>query len=128
MIVGIGADIVEIERISTLIKRQKSAINRFLTGEEQRLLQDKAEARQAEFVAGRFAAKEAGAKALGTGIGAVIGFLDMEIMPTKLGKPEIKIKDEVYTRLGLDPARVRVHLSISHSQAYAIAQVVIEQL
>lgn len=128
MIVGIGADIVEIERISTLIKRQKSAINRFLTGEEQRLLQDKTEARQAEFVAGRFAAKEAGAKALGTGIGAVIGFLDMEIMPNELGKPEMKIKDEVYMRLGLDPASVRVHLSISHSQAYAIAQVVVEQL
>ena len=128
MIVGIGVDIVEIERISTLIKRQKSAISRFLTGEEQRLLQDKAEARQAEFVAGRFAAKEAGAKALGTGIGGVIGFLDMEITPTELGKPEMKIKNEVYTRLGLEPARVRVHLSISHSQAYAIAQVVVEQL
>lgn len=128
MIVGIGADIVEIERISTLIKRQKSAINRFLTEEEQRLLQGKAEVRQAEFVAGRFAAKEAGAKALGTGIGGVIGFLDMEITPTELGKPEMKIKDEVYSRLGLDPARVRVHLSISHSQAYAIAQVVVEQL
>ncbi|MGG1662787.1 holo-ACP synthase [Brevibacillus sp. NRS-1366] len=128
MIMGIGVDIVEIERISTLIKRQKSAISRFLTGEEQLLLQGKAEARQAEMVAGRFAAKEAGAKALGTGIGKAISFLDMEIVPTELGKPEMKIKDEVYIRLGLDPACVRVHLSISHSQTYAIAQVVVEHL
>ncbi|MGG4493375.1 holo-ACP synthase [Brevibacillus reuszeri] len=128
MIVGIGVDIVEIERISKLVKRQKSAISRFLTIEEQRYLQDKAEARQAEIIAGRFAAKEAGAKALGTGIGVTIGFLDMEIVPTALGKPEMKIKDEVFERLGLDPARIRVHLSISHSRAYAIAQVVVEQL
>ncbi|WP_312114480.1 holo-ACP synthase [Brevibacillus reuszeri] len=128
MIVGIGVDIVEIERISKLVKRQKSAISRFITIEEQRYLQDKAEARQAEIIAGRFAAKEAGAKALGTGIGVTIGFLDMEIVPTALGKPEMKIKDEVFERLGLDPARILVHLSISHSRAYAIAQVVVEQL
>lgn len=128
MIVGIGVDIVEIERISKLVKRQKNAISRFLTIEEQQLLQGKPEARQAEFIAGRFAAKEAGSKALGTGIGGTISFLDMEVLPTELGKPEMKIKEEVYHRLGLDPSNVRVHLSISHSSAYAIAQVVVEQV
>jgi len=128
MIVGIGVDIVEIERISKLVKRQKSAISRFLTIEEQQLLQGKSEERQTEFIAGRFASKEAGAKALGTGIGATISFLDMEIVPTELGKPEMKIKEEVYERLGLDPSNVRVHLSISHSRDYAIAQVVVEQV
>ena len=128
MIIGIGVDIVEIDRISMLVKRQKNAISRFLTVAEQHLLQDKSETRQAEFIAGRFAAKEAGAKALGTGIGGTISFLDMEIVPTELGKPEMKIKDEVYHRLGLDPSCLRVHLSISHSSAYAIAQVVVEQV
>lgn len=128
MIVGIGVDIVEIERISKLVKRQKSAISRFLTIEEQQLLQGKSEERQTEFIAGRFAAKEAGAKALGTGIGGTISFLDMEVLPTERGKPEMKIKEEVYERLGLDPLNVRVHLSISHSSAYAIAQVVVEQV
>ncbi|GIO09337.1 holo-[acyl-carrier-protein] synthase [Brevibacillus reuszeri] len=128
MIVGIGVDIVEIERISKLVKRQKNAISRFLTIEEQQLLQGKPEARQAEFIAGRFAAKEAGSKALGTGIGGTISFLDMEVLPTERGKPEMKIKEEVYERLGLDPSNVRVHLSISHSIAYAIAQVVVEQV
>lgn len=128
MIVGIGVDIVEIERISKLVKRQKSAISRFLTIEEQQLLQGKPEARQAEFIAGRFAAKEAGSKALGTGIGGTLSFLDMEVLPTESGKPEMKIKEEVYERLGLDLSNVRVHLSISHSSAYAIAQVVVEQV
>ena len=128
MIIGIGVDIVEIDRISMLVKRQKNAISRFLTVAEQHLLQGKSETRQAEFIAGRFAAKEAGAKALGTGIGGTISFLDMEIVPTELGKPEMKVKDEVYHRLGLDPLCVRVHLSISHSRAYAIAQVVVEQV
>ncbi|WP_289142510.1 holo-ACP synthase [uncultured Brevibacillus sp.] len=128
MIIGIGVDIVEIDRVSTLVKRQKNAISRFLTIAEQQLLQGKSEARQTEFIAGRFAAKEAGAKALGMGIGGTISFLDMEIVPTRLGKPEMQIKDEVYERLGLDPSNVRVHLSISHSRAYAIAQVVVEQV
>lgn len=128
MIVGIGVDIVEIERISKLVKRQKSTISRFLTIEEQQLLQGKPEARQAEFIAGRFAAKEAGSKALGTGIGGTLSFLDMEVLPTESGKPEMKIKEEVYERLGLDLSNVRVHLSISHSSAYAIAQVVVEQV
>jgi len=127
MIVGIGVDVVEIERIDTLIKRQPKAISRFLTLQEQQFLTGKSEARQAEYVAGRYAAKEAGAKALGTGIGEAVSFLDMEILPTPNGKPQLSYKPYVYSRLGLDAERVRVHVSISHSQSHAIAQVVLEQ-
>lgn len=128
MIVGIGIDIVEMERMATLMKRQRNTIDRFLTLQEQKLLDGKAESRRVEFVAGRFAAKEAGSKALGTGIGGAVSFLDMEILPTELGKPEMKIHSDVFGRLGLDPSRVRVHLSISHSRTYAVAQVVVEEL
>lgn len=127
MIIGIGVDIVEIERIASLMKRQESAINRFLTNEEKQLLNGKAATRQVEMVAGRFAAKEAGSKALGTGIGAVVGFLDMEILPSDTGKPVMHIKSEVYSKLGLDPSRIHVHVSISHSRTHAIAQVMIEE-
>ncbi|TQK49593.1 holo-[acyl-carrier-protein] synthase [Brevibacillus sp. AG162] len=127
MIIGTGVDIVEIERMATLIKRQESAIKRFLTTDEQQLLHGKSETRQAEMVAGRFAAKEAGAKALGTGIGAVLSFLDMEILPNHSGKPVMTIKNEVYSKLDLDPARIHIHVSISHSQTHAIAQVIIEE-
>lgn len=128
MIVGIGVDIIEIERIATLIKRQRNAISRFLTLQEQELLEGKADARRGEFVAGRFAAKEAAAKALGTGIGGGVSFQDLEIFPTERGKPQMNIRPEVLSTLGLDPSRIRVHLSISHSQTHAIAQVVVEQL
>ncbi|GAB1532696.1 MULTISPECIES: holo-ACP synthase [Brevibacillus] len=127
MIIGTGVDIVEIERIATLIKRQERAIKHFLTTDEQQLLHGKSETRQAEMVAGRFAAKEAGAKALGTGIGAVLSFLDMEILPNHLGKPVMTIKNEVYSKLDLDPTRVQIHVSISHSQSHAIAQVIVEE-
>jgi holo-[acyl-carrier protein] synthase len=128
MIFGTGIDLVEIERIATLLKRQPRAINRFLTIQEMSLLEQKSEERRVEFVAGRFAAKEAGSKALGTGIGGVIGFLDMEILPDESGKPEMRIDPEAFRRLGLDPARMRVHVSISHSRNQAIAQVLVEEL
>lgn len=127
MIVGIGVDMIEIERISTLIKRQPKAIGRFLTAREQQFLEGRPEARQAEYIAGRFAAKEAGAKALGTGIGEAVSFLDMEIVPSDSGRPQLSFSPRVYSRLGLDPQRVRVHVSISHSQSHAIAQVVVEE-
>lgn len=128
MIVGIGIDLVEIERIAKLMKRQTRALDRMLTIQERSLLEGKSEGRQIEFVAGRFAAKEAASKALGTGIGRVISFLDMEILPHESGKPEMKIKPEVFRRLGLDPSRIRVHLSISHSTVQAMAQVLLEEL
>jgi holo-[acyl-carrier protein] synthase len=127
MIVGIGVDMIEIERIDQLVKRQPKALQRFLTREEQKLLGGKSETRQSEMIAGRYAAKEAGAKALGTGIGEVLSFLDMEILPTSSGRPELTFHPEVYGRLGLDPFRMRVHVSISHSQSHAIAQVVVEE-
>jgi holo-[acyl-carrier protein] synthase len=128
MIVGIGIDMVEIERIGALLRRQPKALGRFLTGREQKLLAGKSETRRFEFVAGRYAAKEAGAKALGTGIGVFLGFHDMEIMPSQTGKPVLAFRPKVYDKLGLEPARTRVHLSISHSQSHAIAQVVVEEL
>jgi holo-[acyl-carrier protein] synthase len=128
MIVGIGVDIVEIERVATLIGRRENALNRFLTDEEKLLLTGKSAHRQAEMVAGRFAAKEAGAKALGTGIGQALSFLDMAITPSETGKPLMQINPDVLTRLGLEPARIRVHVSISHSQTHAMAQVVVEEL
>ncbi|QRG68153.1 holo-ACP synthase [Brevibacillus choshinensis] len=128
MILGIGIDMIEIERIDRLLKRQPKACQRFLTEAERALLAGKSETRQSELVAGRYAAKEAGAKALGTGIGEVLSFLDMEILPSRSGKPEMSFQPEVYRRLGLEPSRIRVHLSISHSQSHAIAQVVVEEL
>ncbi|MDR7001998.1 holo-ACP synthase [Neobacillus niacini] len=114
MISGIGIDIVELSRIQNLLQRQRKLIDRILTDQEKQKFEVLSERRQVEFLAGRFAAKEAFSKAAGTGIGKELSFLDIEIDSDPFGKPII-IRPEI-----------SAHLSISHSREYAVAQVVIE--
>lgn len=116
MIKGIGIDIVELNRIKELLERQKKIIDRVLTSAEKGDFETLSEKRKIEFLAGRFAAKEAFSKAVGTGIGQNLSFLDIEIQKDDKGKPFI-----------MKPYSEGVHLSISHSEHYAIAQVVIEK-
>ncbi len=117
MIVGVGIDIVELERIEKIVKRQPKFIERILTDHEKEMFTKLSGRRQIEFLAGRFASKEAFSKAVGTGIGSELSFLDIEIFSDEKGKPCIR-----------HHAEKRVHLSISHSQEYAVAQVIIESL
>ncbi|WP_134685617.1 holo-ACP synthase [Brevibacillus migulae] len=127
MIIGIGIDIVEIERIAAIVKRQPNFVARILTEQERSVSQPVAERRAAEYLAGRFAAKEAMAKAIGTGIGKSLGFQDMEVWKDEYGKPYIRLSKEAAGRLFADPSKLRIHLSISHSKEYAVAQVIIEE-
>ena len=114
MIKGIGIDIIELSRVRHLITRQSKFVDRILTMNEKNKFKDLSEARKVEFLAGRFAAKEAFSKAVGSGIGRELSFLDIEIGTDASGKPFI-VKPEV-----------QAHLSISHSREYAVAQVIIE--
>ncbi|MCP3741947.1 holo-ACP synthase [Rossellomorea sp. BNER] len=116
MIKGIGVDIVEIERIVTLSRKQPKFVDRILTNKEKDEYISLSNDRRGEFLSGRFAAKEAYAKAEGTGIGSRLSFLDIEIMKDSIGKPYI-----------VKPQMEGVHLSISHSKEYAVAQVIIEK-
>ncbi|MED1205463.1 holo-ACP synthase [Heyndrickxia acidicola] len=116
MIKGIGIDIIEISRIEEMIKKQGKFPERILTSNELDLFQTFSGKRQAEFLAGRYAAKEAFSKAYGTGIGSALSFQDMEIMADKLGKPFFS-----------SPDMRGIHLSITHSREYAAAQVIIEE-
>lgn len=127
MIVGMGIDIIEIDRITTLLQRQPGFVDRVLTQREKMLVGEKSESRKAEFIAGRFAAKEAAAKALGTGIGASVGFQDMEILPSPSGKPQLLISQNILHAIFPHHHELRCHVSISHSRTYAIAQVIVEQ-
>ena len=117
MILGTGIDIVELDRIEAILERGTSLQERILTDKEKNLLHAfSSSRREIEFIAGRFAAKEAFSKALGTGIGK-IGFKDIEILPDTKGAPVLTcsyVQDK------------KIHLSISHSREYAIAQVIIE--
>ncbi|CAH0174348.1 holo-ACP synthase [Peribacillus castrilensis] len=115
MIKGIGVDITELDRMETLINRQPRLKERILTESEILIFEKLNGRRKVEYFAGRFAAKEAFSKANGTGIGKHLSFLDIEIISDDKGKPVIS-----------KPFSKGVHLSISHSRDYAVAQVVIE--
>ena len=111
MIVGIGCDIVEITRIKEFIEKQKKLI--FLTEQEQAICKDFPIKRKAEWVAGRFAAKEALVKAMHTQASHHI--CDFEILSNPDGSPQCNI--DGYT----------IHLSIAHENEYAIAYAFVEQ-
>jgi holo-[acyl-carrier protein] synthase len=126
MIQGIGTDIIEVSRIQSILDRNriKPFLERILTKAEHNL----AEHRQQDlaiYVAGRFAAKEAVAKALGCGIGAKVSFQDIEITPDALGKPFVHLSKLALKRCELSTSTF-IHLSISHTHTQAIAFVVIE--
>ncbi|MFJ5965600.1 holo-ACP synthase [Bacillus sp. NPDC093026] len=119
MIKGIGIDIVEINRLSRVLHRQPRFPERILTPFEQGVYRTLSGKRQIEFLAGRFAAKEAFSKAYGTGIGQYLNFHDIEIHKDDSGKPLVKSEKTKGDK---------VHLSITHTREYAAAQVLIERL
>jgi holo-[acyl-carrier protein] synthase len=116
VIVGIGIDVVEISRIGEIIERQTRFADRILTAQEKGKWAGLTGKRRVEYLAGRFAAKEAFSKAVGTGIGKNLSFLDIEVATDEHGKPYI-----------VRPFSNGVHLSITHSRDFAAAQVIIEK-
>ncbi|GAB7387819.1 holo-ACP synthase [Bacillaceae bacterium] len=128
MIIGNGVDLVEIPRIAESLKRNDSFLRRILTEKERAHLPEN-EVRKLEYVAGRFAAKEALAKALGCGIGSKLSWQDISVLNDEYGKPYIEWEAAVRERFGLAGEReVRVHLSLSHTKNYALAQIILETL
>lgn len=115
MIAGIGLDIVELERIAKLDARSDKFRLRILVEEELASYETLALHRRTEFLAGRFAAKEAFAKALGTGIGAACRFEDIAVLPDESGKPVLYFKGKSADGF----------VSITHTQTVAAAQVIL---
>lgn len=113
MILGLGNDIIEIERIQKSIDHfGDHFLDRLFTKKEQAYCK-KHKNPEIRF-AGRFAAKEAISKALGTGIGSKISWLDLEILNDKTGKPIVSFLKE-----GFDEGEI--HLAISHCKNFASA-------
>ncbi len=125
MIVGIGTDLLEVERMVKALARTPGLAKRILTPLEQ---QQFGLAKQpARFLAKRFAAKEAAVKALGTGIGRGISWQHIEISHDALGKPLLQFSGAALQHAeALQVAGV--HLSYSDEQAYVVAFVVLETL
>ncbi|KEI74523.1 holo-ACP synthase [Clostridium botulinum] len=123
MIYGIGTDITEIRRVEKAITRNKNFINKLFTKNEMDLWEKKNF--KVEFIAGRFAAKEAISKALGTGI-RDFNFKDIEIINNELGKPQVILKPKAEDIIRKISQSYKIHLSISHEKEYAIAYALLE--
>lgn len=122
MIAGIGVDIIEIERIKNALEKNNGFMEKIFTVKEQDYLCSRNS--RPEYAAGRFAAKEAVAKALGTGFSG-FGYDDIEIIRTKSGKPEVILKGKAH-ETALKYGNYRINLSISHSRNNAIAFATLE--
>ena len=122
MIIGIGTDIVELARLKTAIARNGEAfLRRVYTTAEL----DAAKTRL-EYLAGRWAVKEAAAKALGCGIGSGCAFTDIEVSNAPSGAPAVTCKASAAKRMEEVYRDLRWHVSISHERTYAVATVIIE--
>jgi holo-[acyl-carrier protein] synthase len=124
MIAGSGIDVVEIERIQHSIERfgQRFLDRVYLTGEQAYCLRKR---NSAESFAARFAAKEAAAKALGTGISHGVHWLEIEVVREPSGRPTLQFygrAEQIAQRLGV----IRASLSLTHTEQLAVASVVLE--
>ncbi len=118
MIIGLGIDIVEIDRIKRLLmEKEQQFLDKIFTQQEQKFIPIRGH-RKIEYIAGRFAGKEAVAKALGTGIGKALAWKDIEIIPLESGKPMVNLKNK---------NSCHILISISHTSSLAMAEVIIEE-
>ena len=124
MVVGLGTDLAEISRVARSVERfGERFLDRIYTPAEIAYCMGKKSF--AESLAARFAAKEAGAKALGTGISRGVGWKDFEVTREPSGQPRLQLRGraaELAAILGV----VRVSLSLTHTRGLAMAVVVME--
>ncbi|MHC4418020.1 MAG: holo-ACP synthase [Planctomycetota bacterium] len=121
-IVAHGIDLVDFPRIEEMIERHgQRFLDRVFTAAEQAYAE--ANKNQAEKLAGRFAAKEAILKLMGTGWRGKISWTDIEIINNPTGQPEVTLRGEV-KRIAADLGIKHVSVSITHTANFAIASAV----
>lgn len=125
MVLGLGTDLIEIERVQASIDRfgERFLERLFTPGEIAFCLRKKRHA--AESFAARFAAKEAGAKALGTGISRGVGWKEIEVRREAGERPTLHLSGRANERAAAMGVR-RLQLSLTHSKGLALAVVVAE--
>jgi holo-[acyl-carrier protein] synthase len=124
MILGTGIDIIEVARIaSSFEKFGERFVNRILLPGE--IAYCLAHRQPAPFLAARFAAKEAISKAFGTGIGAALGWQDMEICKKESGEPFVVLHGKGKILFETRAAK-KLHITLSHTQNYATAMAILE--
>ena len=124
MILGTGIDIIEVARIGASFEKfGERFVNRILLPDE--IAYCLAHKRPAPFLAVRFAAKEAVSKAFGTGIGAALGWVDIEIRRKESGEPFVVLHGKGQELLEARGAK-KLHISLSHTENYAAATAILE--
>jgi holo-[acyl-carrier protein] synthase len=124
MVLAIGIDVVEIDRIERAVERLgERFLDRVFTPAER----EYCDSRGARFVhyAGRFAAKEAAMKALGTGWAGGVAWREVEILPSAAGPPQLALGGVARRRFD-ELGATRSLVTISHTHAVAVAQVLFE--
>ena len=121
MIVGIGNDIIEIERIEKAISKEGFK-NKVYTQRELENIEKRGD--RVETYAGIFSAKEAISKAIGTGV-REFSLTDLEILNDDLGKPYVAVSEKLDKIIKDKKENYQIEISISHSKKYAIAMVII---
>ena len=124
MILGLGVDLAEVDRIQSAIERHGEIFLRRIFTPAERAYCDKFKNKYERY-AGRFAAKEAAMKALGTGWRRGVRWVDVEVVRQRGGRPTVKLHGEagkIADRLGVK----NISLSITHTADQAFAQVIFE--
>lgn len=122
MIIGIGTDIIEIDRIENAINKNNSFLEKVFTAKEIEMF--KSRNMRSEVIAGNFAAKEAVSKALGTGFRG-FSLTDMEVLRDELGKPIVFLSKDIEKLISVE---YRLNISISHNKTSAIAFAILEEI
>jgi holo-[acyl-carrier protein] synthase len=124
MILGTGMDIIEVSRIAASHEKfGERFVNRILLPGE--ISYGLSHRRPAPFLAVRFAAKEAVSKAFGTGIGAQLGWQDIEIRRKESGEPYVVLHGKGQELFEARGAK-KLHISLSHTENYAAATAILE--
>lgn len=125
MIVGVGSDMVEIQRIESALGRHGQAfVGRVLSVRERKMAESYGRTRGAEFVAGRFAAKEAIAKAVGCGLAQ----LCMDRVTIFVGGTGLLVEASPPSAISNLGEEHVIHVTISHTRATAVAFAVYERI
>jgi holo-[acyl-carrier protein] synthase len=124
MIIGIGIDMEEVERVRGAIERQGQRFLKRVYTEQERAYCEKFRDKYERY-AGRFAVKEAAMKALGTGWSRGVRWVDIEVLRLPGGRPKLELKGQalrIAERLGVK----NIAISITHTPRQAWAQVIFE--
>jgi holo-[acyl-carrier protein] synthase len=127
VIVSVGIDIIEVARVRAVLERTPRFVERVFTHDERAYCDARGANVSAQHYAARFAAKEAAFKALGTGWSGGLAWHDAEVVSQDSGAPALVLHGyalELFRHLGA----TRAHLSLTHTNEHAVAQVILERI